>query len=150
MLKNAWNEIANWRTKRQSNCTKSQPFAWMTIKLQRKNLNQLENYRECAHNFVLNCLYPGRIGRPHKPWSVNKLARSVTKWTQTCDRRWARSTSYIHHTSDYRQCCHEGITAQHCRLVLFQDSDFAGDLENSKSTSGGVLCIFGSCTFVPY
>ena len=25
--------------------------------------------------------------------------------------------------------------AQHCRLVLFQDSDFAGDREDSKSTS---------------
>ena len=36
-----------------------------------------------------------------------------------------------------------------CRLVLFQDSDFAVDLEDSKSTSGGALCIFGSHTFVP-
>ena len=32
---------------------------------------------------------------------------------------------------------------------LFQDSDFAGDVEDSKSTSGGTLCIFGSHTFVP-
>ena len=32
---------------------------------------------------------------------------------------------------------------------MFQDSDFAGDLEDSKSTSGGTLCIFGSHTFVP-
>ena len=32
---------------------------------------------------------------------------------------------------------------------LFQDSDFAGDLEDSKSTSGGTLCIFVSHTFVP-
>ena len=36
-----------------------------------------------------------------------------------------------------------------CRLGLFQDSDFAGDLEDSKSTSAGTLCIFGSHTFVP-
>ena len=36
-----------------------------------------------------------------------------------------------------------------CRLGLFQNSDFAGDLEDSKSTSGGTLCIFGSHTFVP-
>ena len=36
-----------------------------------------------------------------------------------------------------------------CRLGLFQDSDFAGDLEDSKSTSGGTLCTFGSQTFVP-
>ena len=40
-------------------------------------------------------------------------------------------------------------TAKQCRLGLFQDSDFAGDLEDSKSTSGGTLCILGSHTFVP-
>ena len=42
-----------------------------------------------------------------------------------------------------------GNTAQQCRLGLFKDSDFAGDLEDSKSTSGGILFIFGSHTFVP-
>ena len=42
-----------------------------------------------------------------------------------------------------------GNTAKQCRLGLFQDSDFAGDLEDSKSTSGGTLCIFGSHAFVP-
>ena len=42
-----------------------------------------------------------------------------------------------------------GNTAQQCRLGLFQDSDFAGDLEDSKSTLGVILCIFGSHAFVP-
>ena len=42
-----------------------------------------------------------------------------------------------------------GNTARQCRLGLFQDSDFAGDLEDSKSTSGRTWCIFGSHTFVP-
>ena len=42
-----------------------------------------------------------------------------------------------------------GNTAEQCRLGLFQDSDLAGYLEDSKSTSGGTLCIFGSHTFVP-
>ena len=42
-----------------------------------------------------------------------------------------------------------GNTAKQCRLGLFQDSDFAGDLEDSKSTSGGTLCVFESPTFVP-
>ena len=36
-----------------------------------------------------------------------------------------------------------GNTAKQCRLGLFQDSDFAGDLEDSESTSGGTLCVFG-------
>ena len=42
-----------------------------------------------------------------------------------------------------------GNTGKQCRLGLFQDPDFAGDLEDSKSTSGGTLCVFGSHTFVP-
>ena len=40
-------------------------------------------------------------------------------------------------------------TAPQCRLGLFQDSDFAGDHEDSKLTSGGTVCVFGSHTFVP-
>ena len=90
-----------------------------------------------------------RIGRLDIPWLVNKLARSITTWTKACDKRLSRLISYIHHTCDYKQFCHVGNTATECRLGLFQDSDFAGDLEDSKSTSGGTLCIFGSHTFVP-
>ena len=82
-------------------------------------------------------------------WSVNKLARSITKWTKACDKRLNRLISYIHHTCEYKQFCHVGKTAKQCRLGLFQDSDFAGDLEDSQSTSGGTLCIFGSHTCVP-
>ena len=104
---------------------------------------------EVCYHIVLNCLYLARIGRPDILWSVNKLARSVTKWTQACDRRLARLISHIHFTSGYRQYCHVGNAAQHCRLGLFQGSDFAEDLEDSKSASGGVLCIFGRRTILP-
>ena len=98
---------------------------------------------------VLTCLYLARIGRPGILWSVNKFARAVTKWTKARDKRLARLISYIHHTCEFRQSCFVGNTAQQCRKGLFQDSDFAGDLGDSKSTSGGLLCIFGSHTFVP-
>ena len=87
---------------------------------------------------VLKCLYSARIVRLDISWSVNKLARAVTKWTRASDKLSARLISYIRHTSDCRQYCHVGHTAQHCRLGLFQDPDFAQ----------GVSCIFGSRTFV--
>ena len=78
-----------------------------------------------------------------------KTCKSSHKKDLGLRQTFGKLISYIHHTNDYRQFCHVGNTAQLCRLGLFQDSDFAGDLEDSKSTSGGVLCIFGSRTFVP-
>ena len=104
---------------------------------------------QVCSQIVVKSLYLARIGRPDILWSVNKFARSITKWTKACDRRLSRLISYIHHTCEYKQYCYVGNTAKLCRLGLFQDSDFAGDLEDSKSTSGGTLCVFGSHTFVP-
>ena len=80
---------------------------------------------------------------------MNKLAQSITKWTKACDKRLCRLISYNHHTCEYKQYCDVGNTAKQWRLGLFQDSDFVGDLEDSKSTSGGTLCVFGSLSFVP-
>ena len=37
---------------------------------------------EVCSQIVLKCLYLARIGRPDILWSVNKLARSITKWTK--------------------------------------------------------------------
>ena len=71
------------------------------------------------------------------------------KWTKACDKRLNRLISYIHHTCEYKQYCYVGNTAKQCRLGQFQDSDFAGDLKDSKYTSGATLCVFGSHTFVP-
>ena len=114
-----------------------------------EELKSVGEMSQVCTQIVLKCLYLARIGRPDILWSVNKRAISITKWTKACDKRLNRLISHIHHTSEYKQCCHVGNTAKQCRLGLFQDSDFTGDLEDSKFTSGGTLCIFGSHTFVP-
>ena len=114
-----------------------------------EEMGSVEELSQVCSQIVLKCLYLARIGRPDILWSVNKLARSITKRTKACDKCLNRLISYIHHTCEYKQYCYVGNTAKQCRLGLFQDSDFAGDLEDSKSTSGGTLCIFGSHTFVP-
>ena len=114
-----------------------------------EELKSVGEFSKVCSQIVLKCLYLARIGRPDILWSVNKLARSITQWTKACDKRLNRLISYIHHTCEYKQYCHVGNTAKQCRLGLFQDSDFAGDLEDSESTSGGTLCVLGSHTFVP-
>ena len=111
-----------------------------------KSVGELSN--TCSQ-IVLKCLYWARIGRPDILWSVNKLARSITKWTKACHKRLNRLISYNHHTCEYKQYCYVGNIAKQCRLGLFQDSDFAGELEDPKSTSGGTSCVFRSHTFVP-
>ena len=112
----------------------------------------MKSVGELSHvcsQIVLKCLYLARSGRPDILWSVMRLARSIKKWTTASDKRLNRLILYVQHTCEYKQYCHVGNTANRCRLGMFQDSDFAGDLEDSKSTSGGTLCVFGSHTFVP-
>ena len=86
-----------------------------------EELGSVGDLSKICSQIVLKCLYLARIGRPDILWSVNKLARAITKWTRACDKRLARLISYTHHTCEYRQYCHEGNTAQQCRLGLFQD-----------------------------
>ena len=140
-------ELAN---KRRCNCTQFQRLAWMIQTSRKKELETAGELPDDCSQMVLKCLYLARIGRLDILWSVNKLARAVTKCSGACDGRKARLISFIHATNDYRQYCHVGNTAQHCILGLFQDSDFSGDFEDSKSTLGGISCIFGSRTFVPF
>ena len=96
---------------------------------------------QVCSQIVLKCVYLARIGRLDILWSVNKLAQSIAGWAGACGGRLDRLILYIHHTCEHTQYCNVGNTAKQCRLGLFQDSDFVGDLEDSKSTSGGTLCV---------
>ena len=112
--------------------------------LKEEEMKSVGELSKVCSQIVLKCLCLPRIGRPDILWSENKLALSITKWTEACGKRLNRFISYIHHTNEYKQYCYVGNTAKQCRLGLFQDSDFAGDLEDSKSTSGGTLCVWRS------
>ena len=96
---------------------------------------EMKSVGELSHvcsRIVLKCFFLARIGRPDILCSVNKLARSITKWIKACDKRLNRLISKIHQTCEHKQYCQLGNTAKQCRLGLFQGSDFAGDLEDSK------------------
>ena len=149
MQRNAWRDVANLRIIQLSNYSKSQRHAWMTINLKKKKLDQLESCQQFAHKLFWNVCTRHVLVDPIFYVLWTKFARSITKWTNACDKRLSRLISYIHHTYEFKHYCHVGITAQQRRLGLFQDSGFVGDKDDSKSTSGGLLCIFGSHTFVP-
>ena len=60
-----------------------------------EELESVGELSEVCSQIVLTCLYVTRIGRPDILWSVNKLARSVTQWTQACDRRLTKA-DFLH------------------------------------------------------
>ena len=142
MRRNVWNDIVSWRTRRLNNFYKVSTPCIDDHHFKEEEMKSVGEVSQVCSQIVLKCLYLARIGRPDILWSVNKFARSITKWTKACDKRLNRLISYIHHTCEYKQYCYVGNTAKQCRLGLFQDSDFAGDLEDSKSASGGTLCVF--------
>ena len=149
MPRNLWNDIVSWRTKRLNNSTKYQLFALTTTTSKKKKWNPCEN----CHKYALKLSWNTYIWHVLEDLIFDGLWTNLhDRWhngPRLCDKRLYRLISYIHHTCEYRRYCHVGNTSKQCRLGLFQDSDFAGDLEDSKSTSGGTLCIFGSHTFVP-
>ena len=81
---------------------------------------------------VLKCFHFERIGRPDILWSVNKLARSITKWTKACDKRLNRLISYISHTCEYKQYCHVGSTAKPMQIGTVSRLRFCGRSWRSK------------------
>ena len=149
MRRSAWKDVANWYMKKAEQLYEVSSPCLDDHHCKKEGQETVGECSKVCSHIVLKCLYLARMGRPDIPWSANKLARAVTKWTRACDKRFARLISEIHHTRKFRQYCHVGNTAQQCRLGLFQHSDFAGDLEDAKSTSVGILCIFGSHKIVP-
>ena len=113
-----------------------------------EGLTEKGKLSEISARVVLKCLYLASVGRPELLWTVNLLARQVTRWTKACDRRMERLVSYIHHNRDHTHTNYVGDPPEDCLLVLFQDASFAGDLTDSKSTSGGLLALWGPKTFV--
>ena len=102
-----------------------------------------------AARVVLTALYVARLNRHDLLWAVNTLARQVTKWNQGCDKRLHRLISYMYHTQDYVTTSHVGDPPDKCVLALFVDASFAGDLQDSKSTTGGYMVLLGPNTYAP-
>ena len=97
---------------------------------------------------VLKCLYLARIGILDILWPVNKLARSITKWTRACDKRLNRLISYIHHTCEYKQYCYVGNTAYGAGWDCFE-TPILREILKTQNQHQEVSCVFSDC-FSPW
>ena len=96
-----------------------------------------------ASQILFEILYLARMGRPDLLWSVNDLARHVTKWSVACDKRLHRLISYTECTKDWVQHCIVGDKPEQCKIAVFVDASFAGGQQDSESTSGAFLFLCG-------
>ena len=96
-----------WVSKQDDSTTLQSIYSmhrWPSL-FKEEELKSVGELSKACSQIVLKCLYLARIGRPDILWSVNKLARSITKWTKASDKRLCRLISYIHHTREYKQYC---------------------------------------------
>lgn len=105
--------------------------------------------KEESAKIVLTALYVARYNQLDLLWSVSVLAREVTKWTVNCDKRLHRLVCYMHFASHLEMQCSVGDRPEVIQLALFVGASFASWRGDSKSTSGAVLALMGSNTFVP-
>ena len=94
--------------------------------LKEEELGSVGELSQVCSQIVLKCLYLARIGRPdsHSMVQYTNLHEQSPHGPELVTTRLARLISFIHHTSEFKQYCHVGNTAQQCRLGMFQDSDF--------------------------
>ena len=132
------NDLVNWQRKSVSHLKQVETPCIIDGHHSKKDALEVagEVASVCAQ-IVLKCQDSASIGPPDILRTVDTVARVVTKWNGACDQRWARLICHIHFTKDCRHFCHLGDQADNCKL-----SCFATDLHDSKSTSGGVSCMF--------
>ena len=53
-----------------------------------EGLKSVGELSKVCSQIVLKCFFKARIGRPDTHWSVNKIARSITKWTKACEKKY--------------------------------------------------------------
>ena len=84
MPRNAWKDIANWRTKKQLNSKNKVATPCIDDhQCREEELGSVGELSKVCSQIVLTCLYLARIGRPYILWCVNKLARAETIWTKS-------------------------------------------------------------------
>ena len=108
MQRNVWSDIVSWQNKTTQQLYKVSTLCIDDHHFKEGETKSVGELSTTCSQIVLKCSYLARIGRPDILWSVNKLARSITKWTNACDKRLNRLISYIHRTCEYWQYCHVG------------------------------------------
>ena len=102
---------------------------------------------ESAARILMKILWLARLSRPDLLVAVTTLVSHVCSWSKNDDRRVHRLVGCILNSVDHAMILCINDPPSELRLALYCDSDFAGCVDTSRSTSGYVLAIEGPASF---
>ena len=102
-----------------------------------------------ACSVLMKGLWLARLARPDLNKAITDLATHIHKWSRNDDKRARRLYEYINTTKHYRLQCFVRDPPELLELFAYVDSDFAGNKDDAKSTSGELLVLHGPTTWFP-
>ena len=149
MQRSVWNDIVSWQIRRLSNSTQFLLHALMTTTSKKKKQNLLENYQIHALKLFWNTYSWQELDDLifHGQWiSLHDQSQNGPKPVTNVWIDWFQVFIILVNTNNIVMWV---ILRNNADWDYFKTLTSRWDLEDSKSTSGGPLCIFGSHTFVP-
>lgn len=102
-----------------------------------------------ACSVLVKALWLARLARPDLNKAITDLATHINKWSRNDNKRVRRLYECIHTTKHYRLHCFVRDQPDKLESYAYVDADFAGNKEDAKSTSGGLLVLHGPTTWFP-
>jgi len=102
-----------------------------------------------AASIVMKIMFAARIARPDVLKTACHLSTFLTRWSPRQDLELRRLVCYLKHSADLVLTATIGDKFEDLELVTYVDSDYAGDYETYKSTSGSWTTLRGPRTDFP-
>jgi hypothetical protein len=102
-----------------------------------------------ACRVLMKALWLARLARPDSQKPICDLATHLQSWSRNDDKRLYRLICYLNSSVKYRLLGQIQDPPEALKLLLFVDADFAGEVEDTKSTNGGLLVVAGPNSWFP-
>ena len=104
---------------------------------------------EVASQILMKLLYGARAFRWDCLRTIGVLASCITIWSIACDKQLYKLMCWVKHSIKWHMYSRCGNPIAEWNLALFADSDLAGCIWTKKSTTGALLVIVASHTWIP-
>ena len=102
-----------------------------------------------AASVLMKIIYLARCRRFDLLHPVSLLAREVTEWNRACDKRLHRLVCDLNSTRTRNLEAFVGDEPCDCTMIVYADTSYADDSNNSRSTSASSIALVGPNTSAP-